>query len=94
MSSPPGVRDGKFVKFANIDVRLNDVAYYPNLKGNIEDLKKTVLGKQGTAFYAFNSNGWIKAWAVLDYSKFQRSDGSDLYVRVDYPGWPFVQGIF
>lgn len=45
---------------------------FQKLKGNISQLKDTVL-------HAFNSNGWVKSWGVLDYDKFQRVSGCDLY---------------
>ncbi|XXG98066.1 hypothetical protein Hte_004384 [Hypoxylon texense] len=92
MAANAGVRDGDFVKFAGWDLPGEDQAYLPNLKGNVEGLKKTVTEKQGNLFLAFNTNGWIKSWAVLDFGKFTKSSGSDLYVRVEYPGWHFVQG--
>ncbi|EFY85263.1 hypothetical protein MAC_08672 [Metarhizium acridum CQMa 102] len=92
MAANAGVRDGEFVKFKDWDLPGEDQAYLPNLKGNVSELKRNTLEKQGNLFLAFNTNGWIKSWAVLDYSKFERSTGSDLYVRVEYPGWYFVQG--
>lgn len=92
MAANAGIRDGDFVRFPNWDAPQNDVAYYPKLKGNIAALKKIMLQKQGEAFYAFNTNGWVKSWDTLDYSKFSQSSGSDLYVRVEYPGWYFLQG--
>ena len=92
MATNAGVRDGAFVKFAGWDVPGEDQAYLPSLKGNVSELKKTVLEKQGNLFLAFNTNGWIKSWAVLDFGKFVKSSTSDLYVRVEFPGWHFVQG--
>lgn len=92
MAANAGVRDGDFVKFAGWDLPGEDQAYLPNLKGDVEGLKKTIVEKQGNLFLAFNTNGWIKSWAVLDFNKFKKSSGSDLYVRVEYPGWHFIQG--
>ncbi|QPH03761.1 hypothetical protein C2857_000134 [Epichloe festucae Fl1] len=92
MAANAGIRDGDFVRFRNWDVPGEDQAYFPTLRGNVAELKKTVIEKQGNLFLAFNTNGWVKSWAVLDFSKFQRSSGTDLYVRVEYPGWHFVQG--
>lgn len=94
MAANAGIRDGDFVRFRNWDVPGEDQAYFPTLRGNVAELKKTVIEKQGNLFLAFNTNGWVKSWAVLDFSKFQRSSGTDLYVRVEYPGWHFVQGPF
>ncbi|WEW59599.1 hypothetical protein PRK78_005073 [Emydomyces testavorans] len=93
MAADKGVRDGEFVKFAGWDVSGNDQAHFPRLKGKVSELKKIVLDKQGHPFLAFNTNGWIKSWAVLDFDKFQRVSGSNLYVRVEYPGWYFAQGL-
>ncbi|KAK7427290.1 hypothetical protein QQZ08_006226 [Neonectria magnoliae] len=92
MAANAGVRDGPFVRFPGWDVPQQDQAYLPRLKGNVSELKRTVLDKQGNLFLAFSTNGWIKSWAVLDFGRFVRSPGSDLYVRVEYPGWHFVQG--
>ncbi|CAI6047356.1 unnamed protein product [Clonostachys chloroleuca] len=92
MAANAGVRDGPFVKFPGWDLPGDDCAYYPDLKGKVLDLKQLVLKKQGNMFLAFNTNGEIRSWAVLDFKKFQKS-ASDLYVRVEYPGWYFVQGM-
>lgn len=92
MAANAGVRDGEFVRFNGWDVPGEDYAYLPHLRGNVTQLKKTVLEKQGNMFLAFNTNGWVKSWAVLEFNRFQPSPRSTLYVRVEYPGWYFVQG--
>ncbi|KAK6347463.1 hypothetical protein TWF718_005305 [Orbilia javanica] len=89
---PSGVTDGPFVKFEGWDVSGNDLAHYPDLKNNVEKLKSVLLNEPSSLYYAFNTNGWIKSWTVLDSSNFERSPGSTLYVRVQYPGWQFIQG--
>lgn len=91
MAANAGIRDGDFVKFPGWDLPGEDQAYYPDLKGKVSDLKRILLEKQGHLFLAFNTNGSFKSLAVLDFSKFQKSD-SDLYFRVEYPGYYFVQG--
>ena len=53
--TPSGQRDGAFVKFKGWDVPGNDVAYYPDLKGNVDQLKDIVMNKPGSQFYAFKS---------------------------------------
>lgn len=78
MAAGREVRDGEFVRFLGWDVIGNDQASFLNLRGNVSALKKTVLENQEREFYAFNTDGWIKSWDVLDYSKFERSAGSDL----------------
>lgn len=94
MAQNAGIRDGDFVRFAGWDVSGADYAYLPKLQGNIAELKKVVTEKHGNAFLAFNTNGWIKSWAVLDWSKFITSPNSTLYVRVEYPGYYFAQGVY
>lgn len=94
MAADSGVRDGKFVRFSGWDVPGYNQAHFPKLDGNVDALKKIVLEKQGDAFYAFNSKGWIKSWGWLDYREFRPGADSDLYVRVEYPGWYFAQGMF
>ena len=91
MAANAGVRDGEFVKFPGWDLPGEDQAHLPDLQGKVSELKKVALTKNGGLFLAFNTNGWFKSWAVLDFSKFVRSN-SDLYVRVEYPGWFFAQG--
>lgn len=93
MAADSGVRDGKFVRFSGWDVPGYNQAHFPKLDGNVDALKKIVLEKQGDAFYAFNSKGWIKSWGWLDYREFRPGADSDLYVRVEYPGWYFAQGL-
>ena len=92
MSGPPGEVDGPFIFFRDYDLPGNDAAYYPNLKGDVDGLKAIVLKNPGSLFCGFNTNGWIKASALLDYSKLVPSKGSTFYRRVQYPGWTFVQG--
>lgn len=92
MAENAGIRDGEFVRFPGWDLSGDEQAYLPNLRGNVAALKRTVLDKQGNLFLAFNTNGWIKSWAVLDFSRFIRSPGVDLYVRVEFPGFIFFQG--
>lgn len=87
-----GVADGPFVKFEGWDVPGNDVAYYPDLKNNVDKLKDIILNKPGSLYCAFNTHGWMKSWTVLDWSKFQQKTDITLYVLVQYPGWQFVQG--
>lgn len=88
------IRDGEFVRFPNYDVVGNDQAYYPKLEGNVSALKKVVLENEKNVFYAFNTGGWIKSWSTLNYDNFSESPGQDLYVRVEYLGWYFAQGMF
>jgi hypothetical protein len=54
-------------------------------------LKKATL-RAGSTFFAFNSNGWCKTWTNIDPSKFVKSPGSAMYIRVIYPGWSFYPG--
>ncbi|KAI0788254.1 hypothetical protein C8Q74DRAFT_1216687 [Fomes fomentarius] len=83
--APSGVQDGAFVRFSGYDVSGHDVAYLPELQGNIDGLKEAAIQNIGHAIYAFNTNGWFKAWSVLDYNEFQPSLNCNLYVRVEYP---------
>ncbi|KAI0005798.1 hypothetical protein F4779DRAFT_633209 [Xylariaceae sp. FL0662B] len=96
-SANSGVRDGEFVKSSNWDLPGEDQTrqifqYFPDLKGNVSGLKEAVLDKQGNQFLAFNTTGWIKSWAILDFRNFCQVQGTDLYVRMEYPGWHFIQG--
>jgi hypothetical protein len=91
---PVGVRDGAFVKFEGWDIPGHDVGqFFKNLSGDakINALKKATL-QYGSTFFAFNTNGWSKAWLDLTPSSWVPAPGSTLWIRVEYPGWVFFPG--
>ena len=45
----------------------------------VDELKDIVLDRLGAISYIFNTNGWIKAWDVLDYSEFVEAQGHDFW---------------
>lgn len=93
MAEKAGVRDHEFVRFPNWDVNKHDVGgRRDDLAGKVRESKQFVLSDAGKGIYAFNTNGYFKYWDDLDYGKFTKAKGHDLYVRVEYPGWYFVQG--
>ncbi|PHH66216.1 hypothetical protein CDD81_7809 [Ophiocordyceps australis] len=92
MSIPTGTRDGSFVKFEGWDIPGNDVAYYNKYQGDVKRLKDIVSIDKKWAFCAFNTNGWVKAVPFINGSSFKQAPGTDLYVRVEYPGWKFFAG--
>ena len=92
MPVPPSEVDGPFVIFRDYDLPGNDAAYYPKLKGNVNALKNMVLEDPDSLFCGFNTNGWIKSCIRFDYSMLVPSRGSSFYIRVQYPGWHFIQG--
>ena len=87
---PNGVVDGPFIKFEGWDLPGHDVARHPQL--DVDKLKTVVLEKHGFQYYAFNTQGWIKSLAVIGPSQFASAPGSTLYIRVQFPGWDFIQG--
>lgn len=97
MSIPPGIRDGAFVRFDNIDIGGHDIGlYFQDLSGQarVNALKAAAL-RYGSPFFAFNSNGWAKSWSTLNPSMFGPvvpPGTATLYIRVEYPGWTFYPG--
>lgn len=101
MPSPPpvGARDGTFVVFKGWDIPSVDplissynIAYYPSLSGKIADLKNKALGTIGDLVNAFTSTGYLKVCPARDWQSWKSTPGTDLYIRVEYPGWVFVPG--
>lgn len=88
-----GIRNGAFVVFKNWDMPMHDIAYYPKLAGQLDDLKYVALSSPGALITAFNTKGWMKSCSFHDPSKWVASPGCDLYLRVEYPGWYFIQGV-
>ena len=86
-----GTRDGSFIVFKDTDINRFDIAYYPKLKKNTAQLKAVALAQPGFYVYAFNTNGWVKSLADMDWTKFITVKGCDLYVRVEFPGFYFAQ---
>jgi hypothetical protein len=71
---------------------MHDIAHYPNLRDQIDSLKNVALSNLGALIITFSSQGWMKSCPHHDFSKWRQSQGIDTYVRVEYPGWYFIQG--
>jgi hypothetical protein len=71
-----GVRDGPFIVFRNWDMSMHDIAYYPNLWGQISSLKNVTLSNLGALITAFNSDGWMKSCPHHDFSSGGSRKGS------------------
>ena len=90
-SYPPGVCDGKFIRFDDWDVFGYDVGqYFQNLSANdrINKLRE-YSGEYGARFFAFNDGGGAKYWDTVHPSKSIKLTGSSLYIRVEYSCWSF-----
>jgi len=87
-----GTRDGQFVVFKNWDLPTHNIAYYPKLANKLDGLKNVALSSPGALITAFTTKGWMKTCSTQDFSEWVPSPGTDIYVRVEYPGWYFIQG--
>ena len=94
MTGPHDEVEGPFLVFRGYDVPGHDAAYYPTLEGEVEKLKNFVLDDLDSFFDGFNTRGWIKSYTRFDYSTLIPAKGVTLYMRVQYPGWYFCQGVF
>ncbi|KAJ3559521.1 hypothetical protein NM688_g294 [Phlebia brevispora] len=90
---PPGSSDGSFVVFKDVDIPDNDIAHYPDAANNTSKLKDIALQKTGSLITAFNTGGWMKTCDPRRTDLWTSQPGTDLYVRVQFPGWDFNQGI-
>ncbi|KAJ3547348.1 hypothetical protein NM688_g5410 [Phlebia brevispora] len=85
--------DGSFVVFKDVDIPGCDIAHYPDAVNDIPKLQEIALQKTGSLITAFNMDGWMKTCDPRRTDLWISSPGTSLYVRVQYPGWDFSQGV-
>ncbi|KAJ3557903.1 hypothetical protein NM688_g1217 [Phlebia brevispora] len=90
---PSSSSDDSFVILKDVDIPGYDIAHYPQAANNPSKLKDIALQKTGSLITAFNTDGWMKTCDPRRMDLWTRSPGRNLYVRVQFTGWNFSQGV-
>ncbi|KAJ3559522.1 hypothetical protein NM688_g295 [Phlebia brevispora] len=90
---PSSSTDDSFIVLQDVDIPGYDIAHYPDAANDPSKLKDIALQKTGSLITAFNTSGWMKTCDPRRTDLWTSSQGMKLYVRVQFTGWNFSQGV-